>query len=103
MKKSIHPKYNSEATVTCSSCGLVRHMGSTEADLKVELCSNCHPFYTGKDIIVDRDDLVGKFNERKAKAAEMSATLVKKKEKKQIAKKEASSGMSLKDMLMNIK
>jgi large subunit ribosomal protein L31 len=102
MKKSIHPKY-SQATVTCSSCGMVRHLGSTEEDLKVELCSNCHPFYTGKDIIVDRDDLVGKFNERKAKAAEMSATLVKKKEKKQIAKKEASSGMSLKDMLMNIK
>ncbi len=102
MKKSIQPKYYA-ATVTCSSCGSVRHLGSTEEELKVELCSNCHPFYTGKEILVDRDDLVEKFNKKKAVAAEMSANLVKKKEKKQIAKKSESAGMSLKDMLMNIK
>ncbi len=102
MKKSIQPKYYS-ATVTCSSCGNVRHLGSTQEELKVELCSNCHPFYTGKEILVDRDDLVEKFNKKKAVAAEMSANLVKKKEKKQTEKKASTSGLSLKDMLMNIK
>ncbi len=46
MKKDIHPNYT-ETTITCA-CGNVLHVRSTKKDIKVELCSQCHPFYTGK-------------------------------------------------------
>ena len=69
MKKSIQPKYYA-ATVTCSSCGSVRHLGSTEEELKVELCSNCHPFYTGKVKLVDTAGRVDKFMNKYKKFAQ---------------------------------
>jgi len=68
MKKEIHPKYHQDCRVTCV-CGNTFTTGSTEPELKVELCSACHPFYTGKQKLVDSARRVEKF-EAKIKAKE---------------------------------
>lgn len=66
MKLDIHPEY-SETTVTCS-CGASWQTGSTlSRDLHVEVCSSCHPFYTGKQKIVDTAGRVEKFNQKYGK------------------------------------
>lgn len=63
MKTDIHPKYV-EATVTCASCNTTWTTRSTKPELRVELCSNCHPFYTGQQRIVDTAGQVERFNKR---------------------------------------
>jgi len=60
MKSNIHPKYYSDCKVTCV-CGNSFVTGSTEPEIKVELCSACHPFYTGKQKLVDTARRVEKF------------------------------------------
>ncbi|QOR34135.1 50S ribosomal protein L31 [Clostridium sp. 'deep sea'] len=62
MKKDIHPNYN-KCTVTCA-CGNTFETGSTEKELSVELCSKCHPFFTGKQKLVDTGGRVERFNRR---------------------------------------
>ncbi|MEW6081602.1 MAG: 50S ribosomal protein L31 [Bacillota bacterium] len=59
MKKDIHPKYV-RTTVTCA-CGASYGTGSTKKDLKVEICSRCHPFFTGVQKIIDTGGRVEKF------------------------------------------
>jgi len=63
MKAKIHPEYYSEAVVTCS-CGETYTTGSTRPSLHVELCSNCHPFYTGEQRIVDTEGRVDRIRRR---------------------------------------
>ena len=63
MKDKIHPKYYENATVTCS-CGNTFTTGSTKESLKVELCSKCHPFFTGEQRIVDTAGRVERFKRR---------------------------------------
>ena len=63
MKKNIHPKYYPNATVQCA-CGNVFTVGSTKESMKIEICSSCHPFYTGKEKIVDTLGQVQKFKQR---------------------------------------
>ena len=61
MKQNIHPDYQ-EATITCA-CGNVIHTRSTKKDIRVEICSKCHPFFTGKQKLVDtsgREDMYKK-------------------------------------------
>ncbi len=66
MKPDIHPNY-SEITVTCS-CGNTFQTGSTNgSDLTIEVCSNCHPFYTGKQKVMDTAGQVDKFRRRYGK------------------------------------
>jgi large subunit ribosomal protein L31 len=60
MKSNIHPKYYSDCKVSCV-CGNTFTTGSTEPEIKVELCSACHPFYTGKQKLVDTARRVEKF------------------------------------------
>ena len=68
MKASIHPDYN-EISVTCS-CGNVFKTRSTAGkDLQLDVCSNCHPFYTGKQKMVDTAGRVDKFRKKYAAAA----------------------------------
>ena len=62
MKADIHPEYV-EATVTCS-CGKTFTTRSTKPSLHVELCSECHPFYTGKQKLVDTGGRIEKFEKR---------------------------------------
>ncbi len=62
MKKEIHPDYH-ETVISCS-CGNVIKTGSTRKDVKVEICSACHPFFTGKQKIVDTAGRVEKFKRK---------------------------------------
>jgi large subunit ribosomal protein L31 len=61
-KKNIHPAYN-ETTISCV-CGNVIKTKSTKKDIKVEICSQCHPFMTGKQKIMDTAGRVEKFNKK---------------------------------------
>ena len=62
MKKGIHPKYY-EATVRCA-CGNTFKTGSTKEELRVEVCSECHPFFTGRQKFVERGGRVEKFKKK---------------------------------------
>jgi len=70
MKKDIHPKYYDKATVKCA-CGHTFTVGSTKEFIEVEICSHCHPFYTGKKKIMDTMGRVEKFRKRAAKKEEI--------------------------------
>lgn len=67
MKESIHPTYH-KCVVTCTTCGSTFETGSTLDEIKVDTCSNCHPFYTGKQRFVAADGRIDKFNKKLAKA-----------------------------------
>jgi large subunit ribosomal protein L31 len=67
MKKDIHPTYQ-QADVTCA-CGHKFKIGSTLSKIEVEICSACHPFYTGEEKVLDTAGRVEKFKARQAKAA----------------------------------
>ena len=75
MKKDIHPEYHDDAKVICA-CGNTITTGSTQVEIKTELCSQCHPFYTGKQKLVDTARRVEKFQ---ARAAAKKKGLVSKK------------------------
>ena len=62
MKQGIHPKYE-VATVTCA-CGNVFQTRSTKGNMQVDICNLCHPFYTGKQKLMDTDGRVEKFNKK---------------------------------------
>jgi large subunit ribosomal protein L31 len=62
MKKDIHPKYE-PTTATCA-CGNVFEIRSTVKDIKIEICSNCHPFFTGKQKLVDTAGRVERFKKK---------------------------------------
>lgn len=68
MKKDIHPQYFPEAKATCA-CGAIFAVGSTKQEFHIEICSNCHPFYTGADKIVDTAGRVERFKAKTAKSA----------------------------------
>ena len=68
MKPNIHPEY-AEITVHCA-CGHSWQTRSTSKELHLDICSNCHPFYTGKQKIVDTGGRVDKFRRRYARSAE---------------------------------
>lgn len=76
MKKNIHPKYYDNATITCS-CGAVLHAGSTREKMHVEICSACHPFYTGKKKVVDTAGRVERFKKLSEKSAAKKASIKK--------------------------
>lgn len=62
MKQNIHPQYN-QVTVKCA-CGESFTTGSTKNSIQVEICSKCHPFFTGKQKLIDTGGRVDKFNKR---------------------------------------
>jgi large subunit ribosomal protein L31 len=96
MKKEIHPQYYSDTVVTCA-CGNSFVTGSTQKEIRVELCNKCHPFYTGTQRLVDTARRVEKFEERtKKKEAAASARKGKKVKKaattaKKVAKKKETT------------
>lgn len=85
MKKDTHPEYFQDAKVTCA-CGHTFTVGSTLKAIDVEVCSACHPFYTGKQKLVDTARRVEKFHERTTKKA-TTGTTHKNKSAKQAARK----------------
>ncbi|MDO8639326.1 MAG: 50S ribosomal protein L31 [bacterium] len=66
MQKDIHPTYYKTATAQCA-CGNIFKVGSTKEFIQVEICSKCHPFYTGKEKMMDTLGRVEKFRKRAAK------------------------------------
>jgi large subunit ribosomal protein L31 len=71
VKQKIHPKYYPNATVKCA-CGNTFTVGSTKELIETEICSKCHPFYSGKEKIVDTMGRVEKFRKRLAKKTEIT-------------------------------
>ncbi|MFZ4813097.1 MAG: 50S ribosomal protein L31 [Phototrophicaceae bacterium] len=64
MKKDIHPKWFPKAEIVCASCGTTWQTGATVPSIRTDICSSCHPFYTGEQRIVDTEGRVDKFMKR---------------------------------------
>ncbi len=79
MKTDIHPQYNSATGIECANCGHKFPIGSTKEGIRVEICSNCHPFYTGKKVLIDTEGRVDKFRQKMATAGGRDKKVRKKK------------------------
>ena len=103
MKADLHPTWFSEAKVTCA-CGNTFITGSTVPEIRVELCSNCHPFFTGQQKFVDTlgqvDRFVKKTESSKVKQIERTKIMEARKAKVVQQKKERPS---LKDLLLQVR
>lgn len=100
MKQSIHPKWYPKARVSCA-CGNTFTTGSTREEIRVEICSACHPFFTGQQKFVDTMGRVERFQKSQKLAGVKLVSKRKKKLQKKIeeAKKEEQTPKSLKEML----
>lgn len=99
MKANTHPQYFEKAQVICS-CGNVFTVGSTQEVIHIELCSKCHPFYTGEQRFVDSSSKISKFKEKQEKAKQY-VTVKAKKQEEQKAKDNAPK--TLREMLSTLK
>lgn len=72
MKTAIHPAYHHNAKIACA-CGNVLITGSTQKEMRVDTCSACHPFYTGKQKFIDTAGKLDKFKKRAAKTTALKA------------------------------
>lgn len=86
MKKDIHPKYYPKTEIKCA-CGAILEAGSTQEKLEIEICSNCHPFFTGDKKVVDTAGRVERFKQIAARSAEKKAAAKKTKTEKKTEKK----------------
>jgi len=77
MKEKIHPKYYEKTKVNCA-CGENFEIGSTKETIETEVCFKCHPFYTGKEKVIDTAGRVDKFRKRLAKKVEAKPKKIKK-------------------------
>jgi large subunit ribosomal protein L31 len=100
MKAGIHPQYNNNVQVTCA-CGATFITGSTKDGIKVEICSSCHPFFTGAQRFVDTVGKVQKFQDQQKLAASKQAVLANKKKAKE--EKEQNRPRTLREMLQGSK
>ncbi|MCA9374829.1 50S ribosomal protein L31 [Candidatus Dojkabacteria bacterium] len=111
MKKGIHPKYSNNVKVTCS-CGNVFYIGSTsDGDIVTELCSKCHPFFTGAQKLVDSQGMIDKYLKQVEKKKSTSSFRSKREKEmarraKQLAAKSnktpQTKGLTLKDMIKQL-
>jgi large subunit ribosomal protein L31 len=90
MKTDIHPTYFPEAKIICA-CGKIYTVGSTREETRVELCSACHPFFTGKQKLVDSARRVDRFQERVTKKATVATGKKVKKAKRAVKKAEKTA------------
>ena len=103
MKQAIHPQWFDDATVTCA-CGNTFKVGATKREIKVDICSRCHPFFTGEMKFVDTLGRVERFQAKQKSAAAVASVLAdKKKKKKEKEVARANAPKSLKEMLMGLK
>ncbi len=109
MKPSIHPKYF-EATIVCAGCNTTFKAGSTIENARVDICANCHPFYTGQKKLIDTEGRVERFERRlsqrkaqskpqKAKPSLPSSTTKAASTKPATSPQDASRPKSLREML----
>lgn len=105
MKAGIHPQYN-QATVTCV-CGNTFTVGSTKTKIDVEICSKCHPFFTGEMRFVDTMGRVERFQQKQKQTpsgvAAMSKKVRKQLKKKEEAAAEAARPKNLKEMFDRVR
>lgn len=99
MKSALHPTYFSDAKVICA-CGNVMTIGSTQQTIHVELCSNCHPFYTGEQKFVDSASRIQKFQNKQNVAKKYQVIKIKKQEEK---KAKTNQPRTLAEMLAGLK
>ena len=90
MKKGIHPEYYKDAEIICA-CGNVIKTGATKKEMHTEICSACHPFYTGKEKLVDSAGQVDRFKKKMEKFAALKKEAKKKVEAKKIKAKQEKS------------
>lgn len=99
MKANLHPQYFDSVTVVCA-CGNTFVTGSTKDAIKVEICSACHPFFTGAQRFVDTAGAVQKFQDKQKAAVTKQAVI---KQKKQKEKDEDNRPKTLREMLQQAK
>jgi large subunit ribosomal protein L31 len=97
MKSGIHPEYYKDARVTCA-CGASFTTGSTIPEIHVEVCSKCHPFFTGTAKYVDTEGRVERF-QRQAKEAEGNLEILRKRKEAKKVIPEAPRPTTLKEMM----
>jgi large subunit ribosomal protein L31 len=102
MKKDIHPVWYEEAVVSCA-CGSSFTVGSTKPEIHVEICSHCHPFFTGEMKFVDTLGRVEKFQAKQKFAASQVEALTEKKKKKAEKQAALKNQKSLKEMLSGLR
>lgn len=100
MKKDIHPKVNTDTKVVCA-CGNTFVTISTLDEINLEICSNCHPFFTGQQRFVDTEGRIEKF-EKKRKLAEESKKVEKPAKKVSKTEKKVAKSKTLKDLLTEV-
>ena len=102
MKTQIHPQWYPEAQVSCV-CGNTFTIGSTKPEIRLEICSRCHPFFTGEMRYADTEGKVEQFQKRMAVAKQQAPVLAKKKAKKLHIKPVEDTGpKTLKEMLLGL-
>jgi large subunit ribosomal protein L31 len=84
MAQSIDIEFYPDATAKCSNCGSVYTIASSQKEITVEICGNCHPFYTGQDVVVDTAGRIEKFQARLAKTEKLSSSTTSKTKKKKV-------------------
>ncbi len=97
MKAQIHPKWYPEARVFCN-CGNTFTVGSTIAEIPINSCNKCHPFFTGEQKFVDTEGRVVKFQKKQKEAELMKKVLMEKKKKQEV--REAYRPKTLREMLL---
>lgn len=102
MKTTIHPKWYPEGVVSCA-CGNRFVVGMTKPEIKVDICSKCHPFFTGEMRYVDTLGRVEKFQQKQKSAKETMQILADKKKKRKEREDASRSPKTLKEMLMGMK
>lgn len=100
MQTSIHPKYNEDIIVTCS-CGNKFTTGSTRSSITVEVCSKCHPFFTGEHRFLDVKGRVDEF-QKKMEVAKKYQTSVKSNKNKKAGQKEEKQAKTLRELLSEV-
>jgi len=93
MKKDIHPQYFPDAKVVCA-CGNTFTVGSTKPEIRIEICNNCHPYYTGEAKFVDTEGRVERFQRREKSKVEAKP--------KKEPKKPQERPQTLKEMLQQL-
>ncbi|OIO49997.1 MAG: 50S ribosomal protein L31 [Parcubacteria group bacterium CG_4_9_14_0_2_um_filter_41_8] len=102
MKKDTHPTYYKDTKVTCA-CGNTFNTGSTMQEIRTEICAECHPFYTGKQNLIDTAGRVDRFKAMQKKTKEAKEKTRATKAAKSTTKKNAPEPLSNKEKLETIK
>ncbi|OGG08700.1 50S ribosomal protein L31 [Candidatus Gottesmanbacteria bacterium RBG_16_43_7] len=102
MKTTIHPKWYNDTLVRCA-CGNTYKIGATKAEISVDICSKCHPFFTGEMRFVDTLGRVDKFKKKQETAKVQAAKITEKKKKKEEQQKQLRNQKSLKEMLSTLR